>query len=429
MKANIFIVWGGNKKLADRVSEKLQEQNEFNVQVGGEDSNSMFIGTTVLNQIQRSSIAIILVQNSDKSGDGLTFRPNLMFEWGYIIANFKPQNVHVFLIDMEEKNLPSDLRGSWAKSIWTENKSIDQIAQEIAIDFRHNYHEQNIDKLETFENWSTVKANIKEHTSNPIYTDREMAAIILYSFQAAYYYSDIKHLRKWILEIHSNDSVVEYVNKTIVCAIDYYISKENINNSIATSELLDIIDRLDDEYDISLMDKEINKWLHIIAYNFRGLCNNRLWDLNPKKFEAYRSDFLSDALNCFMTAIDYLGNDNDVYSDIWRGYIFRNIAVVYAKKEDNEHMIDYMRKAQLSRKRTKDYFSTNTTDPFLINYFKLEYIMIQLEYMKFTRSIDELKLIVLNQQMKQLDLEFSNQNILYTNIRKLLDSINALNIE
>ena len=92
-------------------------------------------------------------------------------------------------------------------------------------------------------------------------------------------------------------------------------------------------------------------------------------------------------------------------------------------------MIDYMRKAQLSRKRTKDYFSTNTTDPFLINYFKLEYIMIQLEYMKFTRSIDELKLIVLNQQMKQLDLEFSNQNILYTNIRKLLDSINALNIE
>ena len=64
----VFIVWGGNKELADRVSEKIQDHNEFNVQVGGEDPNALFIGTTVLQQIQMSSIAIILVQNSDKTG-------------------------------------------------------------------------------------------------------------------------------------------------------------------------------------------------------------------------------------------------------------------------------------------------------------------------------------------------------------------------
>ena len=78
MKANVFIVWGGNKELADRVSEKIQEHKEFNVQIGGEDPNSLFIGTTVLQQIQMSSIAIILVQNSDKTGNGYMFRPKVM---------------------------------------------------------------------------------------------------------------------------------------------------------------------------------------------------------------------------------------------------------------------------------------------------------------------------------------------------------------
>ena len=65
-----------------------------------------------------------------------------MFEWGYILAGFKSKNVHVFLIDMDEKNLPSDLRGSWAKTVLTQDKTIDEIAQEIADTFDHDYHEQ-----------------------------------------------------------------------------------------------------------------------------------------------------------------------------------------------------------------------------------------------------------------------------------------------
>ena len=125
MKANVFIVWGGNKELADKVSEKIKDMKEFNIQVGGDDPDSLFIGTAVLSQIRMSSVSI-----------------NLMFEWGYIIAGFKSKNVHVFLIDMDEKDLPSDLRGSWAKTVLTQDKTIDEIAQEIADTFDHDYHEQ-----------------------------------------------------------------------------------------------------------------------------------------------------------------------------------------------------------------------------------------------------------------------------------------------
>ena len=372
MKANVFIVWGGNKELADRVSEKIQDHNEFNVQVGGEDPNALFIGTTVLQQIQMSSIAIILVQNSDKTGNGYMFRPNLMFEWGYIIANFKPKNVHVFLMDMEEKNLPSDLRGSWAKTINTENKALDEIAQEIAEKFRHDYHEQNINKLYAFEKWNeSIKSEIREHTSKHIFTDREMAAIIIYAFQSSYYYHEIKNLRDWILHIRTDtrDSVLKQTISIVIGALDYYILKEQPVNLSTGSEFYSLVRRMNQSFDISKEDLEINKWLHIISNNFMGLCYNRMSDLDIYN-EHQKQEFLNKAKEYFERVLSYLDEnqlteeiktDNTTYSTIWRGYVYRNIAVVYAKLNDLKRMADYLDRAADARQSTETYFSENDT--------------------------------------------------------------------
>ena len=434
MKANVFIVWGGNKELADRVSEKIQDHNEFNVQVGGEEPNALFIGTTVLQQIQMSSIAIILVQNSDKTGNGYMFRPNLMFEWGYIIANFKPKNVHVFLMDMEEKNLPSDLRGSWAKTINTENKALDEIAQEIAEKFRHDYHEQNINKLYAFEKWNeSIKSEIREHTSKHIFTDREMAAIIIYAFQASYYYHEIKNLRDWILHMRTDtrDSVLKQTISIVISALDYYILKEQQVNSSTGSEFYSLVRRLNKSFDISKEDLEINKWLHIISNNFMGLCYNRMSDLDVYN-EQQKQEFLNKAKEYFERVLSYLDEnqlaeeiktDNSVYSTIWRGYVYRNIAVVYAKLNDQKRMTDYLDRAADARQSTETYFSENDTDKVLMNNFKLENIMIRLEKMKFTKEIDDIEIKLIQEQMVLLDHEFANQNILYTNICRLLQSL------
>lgn len=434
MKANVFIVWGGNKELADRVSEKIQDHNEFNVQVGGEDPNALFIGTTVLQQIQMSSIAIILVQNSDKTGNGYMFRPNLMFEWGYIIANFKPKNVHVFLMDMEEKNLPSDLRGSWAKTINTENKALDEIAREIAEKFRHDYHEQNINKLYAFEKWNeSIKSEIREHTSKHIFTDREMAAIIIYAFQASYYYHEIKNLRDWILHIRTDtrDSVLKQTISIVIGALDYYILKEQPVNLSTGSEFYSLVRRMNQSFDISKEDLEINKWLHIISNNFMGLCYNRMSDLDIYN-EHQKQEFLNKAKEYFERVLSYLDEnqlteeiktDNTTYSTIWRGYVYRNIAVVYAKLNDQKRMTDYLDRAADARQSTETYFSENDTDKVLMNNFKLENIMIRLEKMKFTKEIDDIEIKLIQEQMVLLDHEFANQNILYTNICRLLQSL------
>lgn len=431
MRANVFIVWGGNRSLANKVSEKIQERNEFNVIVGGDNPNDIFIGEVVLRQIKMSSVAIILAQNSDKSGNDVLLRPNLMFEWGYISADFKAKNVHVFLMDMEERDLPSDLRGSWAKSIVTKGKSEDDVAKEIADIFDHDYHEQHIPAIETFENWNNIKNDIRNHTVNPLYTDREIAAIILYSFQASFYYHDIKELREWILKIKSNDSIVEKTISVVISALDYYILKEKKVHPNTGSEFNTLIRRLSGDFDLSYEDFEIDKWLHIISNNFIGLCYNRLSDLD-KYNEQQKIYFLVHAKESLQKALSYLDSDktaekikkeNDVYSNIWRGYIYRNIGVVYAKLNDKENMENYLSRAADAREKSETYFSTNVSDTVLINNFKLENIMIQLERMKFTGEIDVMDMLFIREQMELIDHELANQNTLYTNINKLLNSV------
>ena len=431
MRANVFIVWGGNRSLANKVSEKIQERNEFNVIVGGDNPNDIFIGEVVLRQIKMSSVAIILAQNSDKSGNDVLLRPNLMFEWGYISADFKAKNVHVFLMDMEERDLPSDLRGSWAKSIVTKGKSEDDVAKEIADIFDHDYHEQHIPAIETFENWNNIKNDIRNHTVNPLYTDREIAAIILYSFQASFYYHDIKELRELILKIKSNDSIVEKTISVVISALDYYILKEKKVHPNTGSEFNTLIRRLSGDFDLSYEDFEIDKWLHIISNNFIGLCYNRLSDLD-KYNEQQKIYFLVHAKESLQKALSYLDSDktaekikkeNDVYSNIWRGYIYRNIGVVYAKLNDKENMENYLSRAADAREKSETYFSTNVSDTVLINNFKLENIMIQLERMKFTREIDVMDMLFIREQMELIDHELANQNTLYTNINKLLNSV------
>ena len=49
--------------------------------------------------------------------------------------------------------------------------------------------------------------------------------------------------------------------------------------------------------------------------------------------------------------------------------------------------------------------------------------MIQLERMKFTGEIDVMDMLFIREQMELIDHELANQNTLYTNINKLLNSV------
>ncbi|MDR1315798.1 MAG: nucleotide-binding protein [Spirochaetales bacterium] len=126
----VFIVWGGNKPLADMVSAKLGEHG-FDGVVGGGTPTDMYIGTQIFSQIAQCTRAIILVQDIHHELGGV-FSNNLMFEWGYLTAKMDPRKLHIFLIGDLSKNLPSDLAGIWASEIKEGDKTPEQIAKDIA---------------------------------------------------------------------------------------------------------------------------------------------------------------------------------------------------------------------------------------------------------------------------------------------------------
>ena len=91
---NVFIAWSGNKELAKELAKIINSTNKVNAIVGGGQPKDMFVGEQVLNQIGKCDSAILLVENKDGQ-----ISPNLMFEWGYIIA--KMQSKHLTIAKMQ----------------------------------------------------------------------------------------------------------------------------------------------------------------------------------------------------------------------------------------------------------------------------------------------------------------------------------------
>jgi hypothetical protein len=90
-----FIAWGGNRNLALKLSENLTKLGFKNV-VGGfadkrQDADE-HIANRVITQMRRCSRAIILAQGEKQQDGTFAFRPNLMFEWGYLLARLSPSS-------------------------------------------------------------------------------------------------------------------------------------------------------------------------------------------------------------------------------------------------------------------------------------------------------------------------------------------------
>src|ERR1700744_3684419 len=121
MTENVFVAWGGNAPMARRVGEILKD-NGFFPEVGGMQKGvspqSHTINANVIEQMERASIAIILVQQIYKGAKpAKEFRPNLMFEWGYLTRRLRNDCIHIYLIGVKRKDLPTDLVGGYTHEV------------------------------------------------------------------------------------------------------------------------------------------------------------------------------------------------------------------------------------------------------------------------------------------------------------------------
>ena len=147
---NVFIAWSGNYELATCVAAQLEKRG-FHAIVGGGAPHDMYIGVQVQTQMNACAYAVILAQKKPDITDHAEFSDNVMFEWGYLISRLPSKNVFVFLIDTGERELPSDLIGSWIIPVERGEADNEELSLGIANQFEIEI--QSLDELEILSRW------------------------------------------------------------------------------------------------------------------------------------------------------------------------------------------------------------------------------------------------------------------------------------
>ena len=146
MKEKIFIAWSGTTVIAEEVGKVLNKYNYMAI-IGGDRTvrpDSMFVGQSIINQMNKCSQAIFIITKKDIKEASLgVISNNLFFELGYISARLKNSKIHLFYIDIDENDalIPSDLKGAWAKHLTSNNNDAASLANEIVKKFLEAQYE------------------------------------------------------------------------------------------------------------------------------------------------------------------------------------------------------------------------------------------------------------------------------------------------
>src|SRR5262245_17346470 len=199
MTENVFIAWGRNQELAIAVRDLLKENGYFPTIGGmlrGGPANTFFINSNVLQQMDDASFAIILAQRIfDAEGQPTNeFRPNLMFEWGYLQGRLRADAIHVFLIDIRREELPSDLQNAYTHTVQLNNarqptpEALHATAIEIVAKFSADIANIDFDGLEILQNYDLYRTRLAEiRDKERAFNSREVGYYLLHMIQPAFY--------------------------------------------------------------------------------------------------------------------------------------------------------------------------------------------------------------------------------------------------
>jgi hypothetical protein len=410
----VFIAWGGNQDIAKMIGTGLNQLG-FRGVVGGENPSDMYIGDTVFSQIRQCTRAIILVENARMDSDN-PFSSNLMLEWGYLTAKKDPSKLHVFLIGVSTRELPSDLLGIWAKEIkGSADKTREQIAKEIVDAFCDEASQPvDIDKMSIFKNWIEIKRNFSIYVNEPVYSEIEFANYLLHSIEVCYYYEEQESLLSLIEKIEPVSGELKYVIQIIKINAKLFKESSMLMKPLPSDthfELRDFL--LEEEPVFSTQDRNLSLWLKYFRYN-------RLCLLDMIVIESLDEEIASDferKHDCFLRINEYsdivlrtlkeiteLYPKEEGYTKLYEGYVHRDLYRTYIvmsdiekAKQNTETASDYYEKAgkharEASRARRifyQDYRDRNPGDGYLIKYFADEYYLSCIERHRFLTDIEK----------------------------------------
>lgn len=220
--SKVFIAWSGNFEIAQKLRDKVNMRPGYEAIVGGNANGikNIYVGGTIIEQMKGCDQAILLIQKNEAHG-GLS--PNVMFEWGYLLAKLNPNKMHHYLID--DPQIPSDLSGVWAYGLSSEGKTADGIAEELAEQFfssQRNSLTKN--KMKVIIDRDETRNVITKHCENPVSSNYEMAQYVFCYIFSAVIYADtrdeaLRDMEKFYSSLDEHALQSEELLLAVRCAI------------------------------------------------------------------------------------------------------------------------------------------------------------------------------------------------------------------
>ena len=383
VKEKVFIAWSGNPELASHVSSALSKHNYMGI-VGGNQTtqpNSMYIGPSVISQMNTCSQAIFLITKKDigKLGEG-TISNNLLFELGYLVCRLPNAKIHLLYIDITENDplIPSDIKGCWAKYLSSKDLSNDELASHITDSF---LKAQTViipeNKMDIIFNWYDYKQIIRTYLDSPQKSNFELAQYLLFYVQAVYFFEDYEESTNQLQKLKEQDHSFSY---ELQCSIDYALLTINFYNTIRTNMLTtDEFDTLIESYEYSLnkaedfQNNEYLLWYKALHYENMGFAYYLfILSLTSDKNDDFESYINEMMVVCF-EGLKYCRSllslrDNDVPSisrsrespnyyflTLIKSYIYRQIAIAYQIARQNNIILEEQYVAECEKAHEKSF--------------------------------------------------------------------------
>lgn len=391
--STVFLVWGRNPRLAKEVMARLNDKG-FSAVVGGDADtcdkfHSHYLGQRIVEQMNRCQHAIVLAQwpPEDNNGDsiGSFFRPNLMFEWGFLLGRFQRQpSLHVFLIGIKSQELPSDLCGSFTHEInWKSDPSA--LANEISAIFLDESDFGSPDPMQPFCDWSSWRSQV-ETCQAP---DAVLGVMLLHGIQPAYYRGEldiIRELTKQLATRSGNSQRIREACTVANAACDYY-ELTSIDNHAPDFRKMYQIEKLLTLPDPIAYAPDI--WIHVVRLDLLGIVRRRLSEASKA---AVAKTYLESSRQALIEAVKLLEmlppSKRHGCWHLWRGYILRNLGRACSELGDMVNGKTFLEQSLEARDDALRDLNAMQVSKIIQGQLFLERLMVGLDLVKYGHSID-----------------------------------------
>lgn len=428
----VFVAWGGNQRLAVKVANALSALG-FDSVVGGGHPTELFIGSQVFSQIRGCTRAIILVQ-ADSGADfapGTGFNDNLMFEWGYITGLFAPGKIHVFLIGISVKDLPSDLAGSWATEVPFAGHAEEDVAEMIASRFQNDaMRHVDLDKLRIMHSWDSVKHSLDVYNESPQVSDLELANYLIHTVEVCDYFMEEEYLSGLLNKMKPASSLLDFTVNLVKANIQLSLETDGLRLPLSFDSFTELRAIFEAKFDFSYLDEELNLWLRYfvarrVSLIYRLVAENE--GFSPEEMRAFLATTL-EVLSSAAHTLDEIASrfpPDAKYSNLYRGYVERDRFRVYRSLGMAEEATASNAAAQSAKESFYlDYKQAYPGDSYMIRQLAQEYYRSLAERLEFVTDLTERLVITktVSSFLSRLDKDSGRQHVVLQELRSKLNA-------